>query len=97
MHVVIFRAETGRLDATYDSLARELRDLALHEFGCLRFEASCEAGVEIAVSWWPDEAAIQRWRHHPRHLEAQRSGRAAWYTSYDVTVARVTRSYVHGP
>jgi hypothetical protein len=96
MHVVVFVAEVADLDEEYGSLAIQLRDLALERFNCRRFIAVSENGEEVAVSWWESEDDIQRWRKHPLHVRAQQSGKVHWYSSYDVTVADVTRAYGHG-
>lgn len=93
MYVVIFRARIHRLDEQYTATAARMRELALREFGCLAFHACSEGLDEIALSYWPDEAAIQAWRAHPEHVEAQRLGRTRWYASYSVEVAHVERSY----
>lgn len=93
MFVVIFRARVRALDAEYSRTAARLRQLAFDEFGCLEFQALSEAGEEIALSYWPDEASIAAWRRHPEHLAAQQVGRERWYESYSVQVARVERDY----
>jgi heme-degrading monooxygenase HmoA len=72
-----------------------MRELALSEFGCLAFHAVTEGDEEVALSYWPDEAAVRAWRAHPEHAAAQRIGRERWYHSYWVEVAEVTRQYHH--
>jgi heme-degrading monooxygenase HmoA len=93
MLVVIFRARIRQLDADYAKTAARMRELALAEFGCLEFHALCEGDHEVALSYWPDEDSITRWRAHPEHVLAQRAGRERWYESYSVEVAQVSRSY----
>lgn len=93
MFVVIFRARIRQLDAEYAKIAERMRELALGEFGCLEFHALCEGNQEVALSYWPDEDSIRRWRAHPEHLLAQQAGRERWYESYSVEVAQVGRSY----
>lgn len=95
MHVVIFRARVRQLDEEYTRVAARMRELAVSEFGCTAFHAVTEGRDEIALSYWPDEAAIRAWKAHPEHVLAQRSGRERWYESYSVEVAEVTRRY-HG-
>lgn len=95
MYVVIFRATVRQLDETYTQMAARMRELALTEFGCLAFHAVTEGAQEVALSYWPDEAAIRAWKSHPEHLLAQQQGRERWYTSYSVEVAQVRRAY-HG-
>lgn len=97
MVVVIFRATVRAFDEDYSRMAARLRDLALGEFGCLEFHAVTEGAEEVALSYWPDEDSIRRWKAHPEHVEAQRLGRERWYASYSVQVAEVTRSYGEPP
>lgn len=96
MLVVIFRARVRALDSEYAVVAARMRDLALKEFGCLHFQAVTEGRDEVAVSYWPSEAAIRAWKAHPEHVLAQETGRARWYESYTVQVATVTREYRFG-
>ncbi|MDP3519888.1 MAG: antibiotic biosynthesis monooxygenase [Hydrogenophaga sp.] len=96
MYVVIFRATVRQLDETYTRVAEHMRELALTEFGCLAFHAVTEGAQEVALSYWPDEAAIRAWKAHPAHLLAQQHGREHWYTSYSVEVAEVRRAYQSG-
>ncbi len=93
MYVVIFRAQIRQLDEYYTAMAAQLRQMALQEYGCTAFHASCESGQEIALSYWPDLASIQRWREASLHLEAKSMGRDSWYTAYSVDIARLERGY----
>lgn len=95
MYVVIFRAKVRRLDPEYSVVAERMRDLALSEFGCLEFHAVAEGDDEIALSYWPDEESIRRWKAHPEHVLAQKAGRERWYESYSVEVAEIIRHYRH--
>jgi heme-degrading monooxygenase HmoA len=96
MYVVIFRARVRAFDPDYFATAARMRELALAQFGCLDFHAVTEGDSEVALSYWPDEAAIRAWRAHPEHLLAQQAGRDRWYTSYSVQVAEITREYQGG-
>jgi heme-degrading monooxygenase HmoA len=90
---VIFRARAARFDEEYARVARQLRELALEEFGCLEFIAICEDNQEIALSYWPDQACIQRWKQQADHLMAQQLGRERWYADYCVEITQVLRAY----
>ena len=96
MLVVIFRARLRAFDTEYFDTAARMRQLALSQFGCLDFHAVTEGDLEVALSYWPDEASIRAWRAHPEHLLAQQAGRERWYASYTVQVATVTREYQRG-
>ena len=93
MWVVIFRATVRTGDDEYDRVARRLRQLALEEFGCLRFVAATDDAGEVAISYWPTEESIRAWRRHAEHVIAQETGRERWYEAYDVDVAREERSH----
>lgn len=93
MFVVIFRAKIAALDEQYTIMAERMRELALAQFGCLSFDSYCEGDNEVALSYWPDEAAIKAWRQHPEHLEAQALGKQKWYDSYAIEIAQVSRQY----
>ena len=95
MFVVIFRARVRKLDDEYARVAARMRELAIAEFGCIEFHAVSEGVEEVALSYWPDEDSIRRWRNHPAHLLAQQTGRERWYESYSVQVAAIIREY-HG-
>ena len=96
MFVVIFHARIRSLDAEYSKVAARMRELALHEFGCLAFHSVTEGDEEVALSYWPDETSIAAWRSHREHALAQKAGRERWYSSYSVQVAQVVREY-NGP
>lgn len=93
MYAVIFRAEVNTLDDAYIENAKHLRQLAFSRYGCIDFVSSYEAGVEIAISYWKDEASIALWKQDIEHLAAQKNGRNSWYKSYRVQVAKIVRDY----
>ncbi|WP_372659150.1 antibiotic biosynthesis monooxygenase [Hydrogenophaga sp.] len=93
MFVVIFRARVRQFDAQYTSVAAQMRELALKDFGCLEFTAVTEGEQEIALSYWPDEASIRAWKQQADHQMAQQLGRERWYASYSVEIAEIQRSY----
>ena len=96
MLVVIFTARIRMRDDEYARVAARMRELALHEFGCLAFHSVTEGDEEVALSYWPDETSIAAWRSHREHALAQKAGRERWYSSYSVQVAQVVREY-NGP
>ncbi|MBY5979583.1 antibiotic biosynthesis monooxygenase family protein [Ferrimonas balearica] len=96
MFVVIFRARVVQLDARYSTMAAQLRERALNQFGCLEFVAVTEGDEEIALSYWDSEAAIQAWREDSEHQVAQTLGKASWYQHYSVEVAQIQRRYQRG-
>ena len=49
MYIVIFKAKIKQLDSTYSEMAQKLRNRALSQFNCAKFEACSENGFEIAL------------------------------------------------
>ncbi len=95
MYAVIFKAEIAKLDDEYSATAARMQELALNQYGCFEFSACCEGNQEIAISYWPSQDHIKRWRQDPEHLLAQKSGQGKWYHSYTVQVVEVLREYSH--
>jgi heme-degrading monooxygenase HmoA len=93
MYIVIFKAEVAKLDDDYFQTAKRMRSLAFEKYGCLDFKSLSENGHEIAVSYWPDEAAIAAWKNDPEHRQAQQKGREKWYYNYQVEIAEVKHAY----
>lgn len=93
MYAVIFRARTQHLDDDYFSTAEQLRQLALKNYGCIRFDSLTQGDREIAISYWESLDAIKAWKEEATHREAQRHGAQAWYSSYEIEVVEVLRRY----
>ena len=91
MFVVIFKAEVAQLDAKYSQMAQQLRQKALEQYGCLKFESFQENTQEIALSYWADLESIRRWRQDSEHQIAQKFGRERWYKTYSVEICEVLR------
>ena len=70
MFIVIFKATVKELDSTYSEMAQKLRNKALSQFNCIRFEACSENGFEIALSYWHGLEDIKRWQRDAEHLVA---------------------------
>jgi len=96
MVAVIFRAQTNELDDRYFEMAKRMRELAISRYGCLEFIAVTEGRQEIAISYWNDLEAIERWKADEEHRKAQELGRNYWYRSYTVQVVEVLREYGMG-
>ena len=58
-----------------------------------RFVSLAEDGKILSLSFWRDEEAVERWRTHLQHREAQRAGRAGIFRDYRLRVASVLRDY----
>jgi len=93
-YAVIFSNQRAEGDNGYGETADRMVELAETMPGYLGFEtARGEDGFGISVSYWESEEAIANWKRQAEHLEAQRRGRAEWYESFTLRVAKVERAY----
>jgi heme-degrading monooxygenase HmoA len=91
---VIFTSQRSGGDAGYDVTAERMVELASTMSGFLGVEsARGPDGLGITVSYWESLAAIAAWRDQFEHTAAREAGRAAWYSHYELRVARVERAY----
>jgi len=58
-----------------------------------RFESLVRPGVFLSMSWWRDEASVQRWRNQAGHRAGQREGRDTVFAGYRIRVAQLLRDY----
>lgn len=92
-YAVIFTSHKQNDDGYGETSARML-ELGKSQRGFLGIESARGAdGVGITVSYWSDLDAIQEWKAHAEHREAQRRGKAEWYSGYFARIARVERDY----
>jgi heme-degrading monooxygenase HmoA len=97
MIAVIFEAwpADGRRD-DYLDLAAALRPELARIDGFIsveRFQSLSEPGKLLSLSFWRDEAAVERWRNLPAHRATQAKGRAGVFADYRLRVAGVIRDY----
>lgn len=78
----------------YAEAAAAMDALAAAQPGYRGVDSAREAGgMGITVSYWADDAAAIAWRNQPEHAAIRERGRALWYESYSVSVARIERAY----
>lgn len=92
-YVVIFKAQINLLDQNYIETAQYLREKALTQFNCQKFESICENDFEIALSYWNSLEDIHAWHKDAEHQAAQRIGKQQWYKNFRVEICEITRSY----
>ncbi len=97
MIAVIFEAITdeGRKQAYLDAAAK-LRPLLAGNDGFIsieRFESLTQPGKILSLSFWRDEAAVEKWRNMEEHRQIQAAGRAGIFAEYRLRVAHVLRDY----
>ena len=67
--------------------------LGAEQSGFLGFDTARSDGLGITVCYWESKETIAAWKAQAEHATAQREGRARWYESYDLRIARVERAY----
>ncbi|WFE28795.1 antibiotic biosynthesis monooxygenase [Solwaraspora sp. WMMD791] len=98
-HLVVFTSRLSHDDPQgYADTARRMLELAAAQPGFLGVDTARGAdGLGITVSYWRDESSIAAWHRQVEHQAAQDAGRARWYASFTVHVARVDRAYRFPP
>ena len=97
MIAVLFEVEPepGAED-TYLDLAASMRPLLEEVEGFVsveRFRSLARPNVLLSLSFFEDEAAVQRWRNLAAHRRVQAEGRSGIFARYRLRVASVLRDY----
>lgn len=93
-YAVIFANQRTPGDDGYAAMADAMSTLAASQPGYLGIESARGAdGFGITVSYWDSPGSIRAWKENAEHLMAQRQGMSAWYSHYELRVARVERAY----
>jgi len=61
--------------------------------GVERFQSLTNPDKLLSLSFFEDEAAVQRWRELPEHRNSQSAGRKGIFKDYRLRVAQVLRDY----
>ena len=80
----------------YLKIAAALRSFLENRDGFIsieRFQSLSEEGKILSLSFWRDEAAIEKWRNLFEHRAAQKKGKESLFHSYRIRVAQVIRDY----
>jgi len=80
----------------YFDLAAELRPELEKIDGFIsveRFTSMNNEGKYLSVSFWRDENALNQWREHLGHRDAQEKGLNNIFQNYRIRVAEVIRDY----
>ncbi len=91
-YAVIFTSTRTPGDDGYGATAGRMMKMAAEQPGYLGVE-SVREDLGITVSYWRSLEDIANWKRVAEHLEAQRSGREKWYTSFKTRIAKVERDY----
>jgi heme-degrading monooxygenase HmoA len=91
-YAVIFTSILEENVPDYESLAERMEILCSGMDGFLGMDhARSEMGITIC--YWRDLAAIENWRNHPEHRQAQERGMKEFYRYYKVQLAVVEKAY----
>ena len=80
----------------YLDIAAQLKPLLDDAQGILsieRFESLQTQGKILSLSFWENEAALEKWRNHTLHRKAQANGIDHIFSDYRIRVAEVMRDY----
>ena len=91
-YAVIFTSLRTEGDNSYSATADRMIELAEKQAGFLGVEHARE-DLGITISYWKDLESIKNWKNHAEHIHARNRGRAEWYKSFKVRIARVERDY----
>ncbi|MBX9927358.1 MAG: antibiotic biosynthesis monooxygenase [Gemmatimonadaceae bacterium] len=93
-YAVVFTSQRTDGEQGHGATAERMVELARAREGFLGVESARDAeGLGITVSYWSSLEAIRAWKADTEHLDAQASGRRAWYERYEVRICRVERAY----
>jgi heme-degrading monooxygenase HmoA len=93
-YAVVFTSLRAPVDDGYTDTAKAMFELVREQPGFLGADTVRNTdGLGITVAYFRDEESIAAWRATPDHTAARESGRARWYDSYAIHVAKVERAY----
>ena len=91
-YAVIFTSIRSEGDNGYEKMANEMVETGFRQPGFLGAESVRDAGgIGITVSYWESLEAIENWKNHARHREAQKLGQDLWYESFATRVCKVEK------
>ncbi|MEO1308176.1 MAG: antibiotic biosynthesis monooxygenase [Pseudomonadota bacterium] len=97
MIAVIFEVvPTEGRKADYLDIAAAMRPMVEEVDGFIsveRFQSLTDPSKLLSLSFFEDEAALERWRALPAHRNAQSKGRTGIFDDYRLRVAHILRDY----
>lgn len=92
--VVFTSTTTADIDVQhYENFSTIMMFLAKLMPGFLGVDSARDDKLGITVSYWQDLESIRQWKQQGDHKLAQEAGKAEFYKSYTVRVAKVERQY----
>jgi|SRR5215217_2966438 len=95
MLVVVFKI-TLRTDidvAEYEKTGTRMAELVSSMPGFLGMDYAPIEGGELLIARFESPEALEAWRTHAEHLEAQEQGRKQFFAAYQIEVCELVRSY----
>jgi heme-degrading monooxygenase HmoA len=91
MIVTVFRSRLlSGVKEEYLALAERMNKLAATMPGYISHKGFfADDGERVTIVEFESREALQGWRLHPEHVEAQRQGRLRFYSHYQVTTCEV--------
>lgn len=80
-YAVIFSSVRTTDPKGYAEMNALMNALAVEQEGFLGME-NAQSDIGITISYWSDLEAIERWKDHLEHQNAQREGQNRWYQHY---------------
>jgi heme-degrading monooxygenase HmoA len=91
---VVFTTVRTQEQSGYRDTNARMEELVKDVPGYLGMDhAQNPGGLGITVAYFRDAEALTQWRTNAEHQAAQRRGRAEWYDSYTIHIAKVERSH----
>ncbi|CAL9494560.1 antibiotic biosynthesis monooxygenase family protein [Streptomyces sp. enrichment culture] len=93
-YVAVFTTVRSQDQSGYSETNARMEELVKEVPGYLGADhAQTPGGLSITVGYFRDADALTEWRSNAEHRVAQERGRAQWYQSYTLHVAKVERSH----
>ena len=94
-YAVIFSSTLSNIeDLKYLEFSKEMLENVISIKGFIKIESYREnSGKGVTISYLKSIAAIQEWREHSAHLNAQKFGREVAYSNYTIKICEVQREY----
>jgi heme-degrading monooxygenase HmoA len=93
MIVTVFRSRLKPgVESEYAEWAARMSELAMSMPGYVSHKGFVAAdGERVTIIEFESEMAQRAWSRHPDHVEAQKKGRAKFYSEYHLQVCRIER------
>lgn len=92
-YAVIFISRKGENLEGYEEMDTRMMELAQQQEGYLGYSSVSKPDGGIFISYWKDEASIQKWRVNSEHGEAKANAKT-WYAYYHSMITKVESSYI---